>query len=247
MMGKLRFGICVVLALLATACAHPSRFRPARNLEAKESEVTIGLQATTPVGFFANYDEGNWVPLTPTFALRYGLTDWLEIGGQLGVMHEHLDLKLQLLRSRHLDLSVGLDLGFTLGSTVLHPEPHGMESQEFGVGPQPMPLDSLELFKNEKKENAPFFAPSASLPIFLGINPTPWLSFIAFGAGGNVAGAWVLQAGGGIEFSSIPGISLRPHVSFLFPQEEVVQAGGEGRPHFLFGLDLAFGRRGERE
>src|SRR5690606_22133399 len=97
-------------------------------------------------------------------------------------------------------------------------------------------------FSDEKEDAAPFLAPSVSLPLFLGVNATPWLSFIGFGAGSNVAGIWALQAGGGIDFSAIPGLSLRPHVSFLFPLEEhVAQAGGTGGPHVLWGLDFAFG------
>lgn len=239
--NRLRWLVVIAMALVSGACAHPTRFRPAKTLEADVAEVSMGLQAASPVGFFGTYDEGPLFPMTPTVGLRYGLTDWLEIGGQVGAFHQRAELTLQIVRSRTFDLAAGLDLGIAAGSTVLFPYPagSGMESKKFGVGPEPMPTFD---FSDEKEDAAPLFAPSASLPIFLGVNATPWLSFIGFGAGSNVAGAWALQAGGGIDFSAIPGLSLRPHVSFLFALEEhVAQAGGAGKPHLVFGLDFAIG------
>lgn len=122
-----------VLVFALSACSHPTGFRPARTLEAGQLEHSMGLQAATivPTGgtdaLLFDFDEAEGTsrsrPFTPTYAIRYGLTDSLEIAARRGAAFARAEATFQLLEARFLDLAIGGDLG--LGAAPVRPRSDG--------------------------------------------------------------------------------------------------------------------------
>lgn len=224
---RARSWLVSIFVFVLSACSHPTGFRPARTLEAGQLEHGVGLQAATMVvtggtdALLFDFDEAEGTarsrPFTPTYAIRYGLTDSLEIGGQAGATFARAEATFQLLESHFLDLAIGGDLG--LGAAPVRP-------------------------RSDEERGAPNLYPSLGVPLLVGLRPLPWLSLVGHSGPAYWGWIWAVQTGGGVDFNAIPGISIRPHVSFLFAlEDEIGQAGGSGRPHHVFGLDVAFGGR----
>jgi len=116
--------IAVRIAVATGACSHPAGFRPARTLEAGRSEHSVGVQAAGLYGHWliesavSESSWRSWFPqVTPTYALRYGLSDSVDVGGQIGLSFVRGELTYQLLESRWVDVALGADLGF--GWTIM--------------------------------------------------------------------------------------------------------------------------------
>jgi hypothetical protein len=217
--------VCGFTAWLLAGCAMPAQVRAPRTLEAGRVEHTIGLQrsqlAVELAGSNAEetYDRTEWGPLTPTYALRMGITDRLELGARASMGSAGVEGTMQLLESRYLDLALGVDVGWN-PLPVVPPRYEQALKDETGI--------------------------AASLPLLLGWNVSQDLTVIALGAPVYSADAVHLQASGGVELRYIPGIRLRPHVSYLAAapfdrgrRRAILDVRSE--PFILLGLDVAFG------
>lgn len=145
--------LILLLLVGTTACAAPSAFRPAKTVGAGRFEHAIGFQVTSPVhlnGPDAAWSENLpgrsfWSPMTPTYALRLGLTDRLQIGGQLGLPYARGEAQFQFLESRFLDLALGADIGFG-ASPLSKPGQrgyHALGALPLIVGVNPFPFLSV--------------------------------------------------------------------------------------------------------
>jgi hypothetical protein len=110
--------VSLVLALITSAsCVMPAQVRPPRTLDAGRFENTAGLRlATSPlldagvnVSIADMGDDRNDLGFTPVYALRYGLNDWLELGGEVGLYTLRMEVTAQLIESRGFDLTLGYD------------------------------------------------------------------------------------------------------------------------------------------
>lgn len=219
-------------ALLLTGCAMPSQVRAPRTLEAGRAEHTVGLQlGTINQRMVHDVDDHEGIPsLTPTYAFRVGLLEWLEFGARASLapvpvinfgFASGLELTAQLLEGRHLDLAIGADIGWL-----------------------PLPVRPSRWDVRTRDESRIV----ASLPLLLGVNLHRDLTLIGLAAPVYSADAAHLQFGGGMEIRTIPGIRFRPHVSYLSPapfdsvrRRHILESERDYHPFFIVGLDLALG------
>lgn len=114
-----RLALVLFLSVFAFGCANPSAFRPAKTLGAGRFEHAFGLILSSPPSGEEGADEsdlpgfGNRVPpFTPTYALRVGILDWLQIGGQVGYPFLRAEAQVHFFESTLLDLAVAGEVGY---------------------------------------------------------------------------------------------------------------------------------------
>lgn len=99
----------------------PAQVRAPRTLEEGRFEHSVGLRFATPpalrksdVSFGLDLGEGfNPLGVSPSYALRYGVLEWLEVGAEIHPANLRLETAVQLLESRMVDLALGLDGGYS--------------------------------------------------------------------------------------------------------------------------------------
>lgn len=222
------FLLALLLSLLTSSCAAPTRFRPARTLkkgtlEASATFEGLGHNHIEKKPEPGCYDcEGHgpslgvppWLP-HPGLAIRYGITDGLELGAGLSFTTLRVDLTAEILETPLLDLAVGG--GFGVEHLFLIP-----------------------------------LAPSLSLPLIIDLNLRPWLVLTPYvGAGGWFPLAdrdplLVAETGVGLEIRPTSFFALRPHFARLWPlgpNEQLMSIMWDEplTALYSFGLDLAFG------
>lgn len=212
----------LILSTWSAGCAMPAHVRSPRTLEAGKVEAAIGFQRShldLSLGGadVLEIDDTTVTPMTPTVAFRLGLSDTLELGVRGSTFSAGFELTAQILESRHFDLAVGVDAGW-------HPVPT--------VPAEHVPEDRSGM--------------TLAIPVLAGLNLFEDLTLIGLAAPVYATDAIHLQVGGGVEIRTIPGLRLRPHVSYLHarpfgpePSRKFVSLNDQ--PFIVYGLDLAFG------
>lgn len=224
----LRQFVLVAVVLLAAGCAMPAHVRPPRTLDKGEVEHAVGARFSTPptlqkghvsLGFPVGEDK-NPMGITPVFGLRVGALEWLEVGVEISLSDLRAESSFQLLESRILDLSVGLDLAI-----ALEPPERAHPSSRLG-GALPL-LAGLNLHRN--------------LSLILMGGPAYWSQ----GTYAQVGGGIDLRLGSVSLRPTITRMIVIDKEEILYLEDagdELIPYYGTG-PFLLLGLDIAFGQK----
>jgi hypothetical protein len=219
------------LSVLASGCLNPNTYGTPRTTPVGEVQQTLAFEVVSYravsrfEGTSQSQTEAGNTPLAPTYALRYGLSETLDIGGRFGNFSSlGTDLKWNFFKTDVID--VALDPGVT----------------------------SFVVFDGIGGDGANVHV-YANAPLLFGINPGPELTIapsVGLGYGLNTneqafnnsqeaiaaTEALLLQAGLGLDFRLSSYFAIHPEMSVI---RRLSGPAGSAMIWYTFGLGFSWG------